>query len=101
MDTRRIAGPETPGANSPLTIPSQTILGLYPEILRELPVGVVLLLLEDPSDSKTFRIVDVNRAAEQITGSAAQGLIGKTLTDFPKLLEMPIPAQCIAALRSV
>ena len=100
MDTRRIAGPEAQGANSPLAIPSQTILGLYPEILRELPVGVVLLLLEDPSDVKTFRIVDANRAAEQITGSAAQVLLGKTLADFPKLLETPIPAQCIAALRS-
>ncbi len=100
MDTRRIAGPETPGANSPLTIPSQTILGLYPEILRELPVGVVLLLLEDPSASKTFRIVDVNRAAAQIIGSAAQVLVGKTLADFPKLLETPIPAQCTGALRS-
>jgi len=100
MDTRRIAGPEAPGANSPLAIPSQTILGLYPEILRELPVGVVLLLLEDPSDSKTFRIVDVNRAAAQIIGSAAQVLLGKTLVDFPKLLETPIPAQCTAALRS-
>src|SRR5258708_25636844 len=100
MDTRRIAGSEAQGANSPLAIPSQTILGLYPEILRELPVGVVLLLLEDPSDVKTFRIVEVSRAAEQITGSAAQVLLGKTLADFPKLLEMPIPAQCIAALRS-
>jgi len=100
MDTRRIAGPEAQGANSPLAIPSQTILGLYPEILRELPVGVVLLLLEDPSDVKTFRIVDANRAAEQITGSAAQVLLGKTLADFPKLLETPIPAQCIAVLRS-
>src|SRR5260370_25657904 len=100
MDTRRIAGSEAQGANSPLAIPSQTILGLYPEILRELPVGVVLLLLEDPADVKTFRIVDANRAASEITGSPAQMLVGKTLADFPKLLETPIPDQLLAALRS-
>ena len=100
MDTRRIAGPEAQDANSPVTLPSQTILGLYPEIMRELSVGVVLMLLEDPSDVKTFRIVDANRAAAEITGSPLQMLIGKTLADFPKLLETPIPGQWLAALRS-
>jgi PAS domain S-box-containing protein len=56
--------------------------------------------LEDPSDVKTFRIVDANPAAAQITGSPAQMLVGKTLADFPKLLETPIPDQWLAALRS-
>jgi PAS domain S-box-containing protein len=100
MDTRRIAGAEAQDADSPATLPSQTILGLYPEILRELPVGIILLLLEDPSDVKTFKIVDANRAAAEITGSTIQMLRGKTLGDFPKLLEAPIPGQWLAALRS-
>src|ERR1700675_525301 len=100
MDTRKIPGPEAQDANSPVTLPSQTILGLYPEILRELPVGIVLLLLEDPSDVKTFKIVDANRAAAEITGSTIQMLRGKTLGDFPKLLETPIPGQWLAAIRS-
>jgi PAS domain S-box-containing protein len=100
MDTRRIARPDAQDANSPFTRPNQTILGLYPELLRKLPVGVVLLLLEDPSDVKTFRIVDANQAAAEITGSTSQTLLGRTLADFPKLLETPMPGQWLAALRS-
>jgi len=56
--------------------------------------------LEDPSDVKTFRIVDANRAAAEITGTTTRMLLGRTLADFPKLLETPIPGQWLAALRS-
>jgi PAS domain S-box-containing protein len=100
MDARRFAGPEAKDANSAILLPDQMVLGLYPELLRKLPVGVVLLLLEDPSDVKTFRIVDANRAAAEITGTTTQTLLGRTLADFPKLLETPIPGQWLAALRS-
>jgi PAS domain S-box-containing protein len=101
MDTRRIAGPEAQDASSAVSIPNQAVLlGLYPEVLKRLPVGIVLLLLENPSDVKTFKIVDVNRAAAEITGSTIQMLLGRTLADFPKLLETPIPGQWLAALRS-
>jgi PAS domain S-box-containing protein len=100
MNIRRFAGPEGQGANSAAPPPDQVVLGLYPELLRKLPVGVVLLLLEDPSDVKTFRIVDANQAAAEITGSAPQKLLGRTLADFPKLLETPMPGQWLAALRS-
>ncbi len=100
MDARRFAGPEAKDANSAVLLPDQTVLGLYPELLRKLPVGVVLLLLEDPSDVKTFRIVDANRAAAEITGTTTRMLLGRTLADFPKLLETPIPGQWLAALRS-
>ncbi len=100
MDARRFAGPEAKDANSAVLLSDQTVLGLYPELLRKLPVGVVLLLLEDPSDVKTFRIVDANRAAAEITGTTTRMLLGRTLADFPKLLETPIPGQWLAALRS-
>ena len=100
MDARRFAGPAAQEANSAVSKPHQIIPGLYAELLRELPVGVVLLLLEDPSDVKTFRIVDANRAAVKITGTSTPVLLGKTLADFPKLLETPIPGHGLAALRS-
>jgi PAS domain S-box-containing protein len=100
MNARRIAAPEAQNANSAGSLPDQTILGLYPELLRELPVGVVLLLVEDPSDLRTFRIVDANRAAAEIAGSTTQTLIGRTLADFPKLLETAVPGQWLTALRS-
>lgn len=100
MNIRRFAGAEGQGANSAIGPLDQVILGLYPELLRKLPVGVVLLLLEDPSDVKTFRIVDANHAASEITGSPSQTLLGRTLADFPRLLETPMPAQWLGALRS-
>jgi PAS domain S-box-containing protein len=100
MNIRRFAGAEAQGANSAIPPLDQAVPGLYPELLRKLPVGVILLLLEDPSDMKTFRIVDANQTAVEITGSASQTLLGRTLADFPKLLETSIPGQWLAALRS-
>jgi len=100
MNARRFAGPEAQGANSAVSAPNQTVVGLYPELLRELPVGIVLLQLEDPLDVKTFRIVDANPAAAEMTGSTTQMLLGRTLTDFPNLLKTPIPDQWLTALRS-
>ncbi len=100
MKTRRFAGfaIQEDLAGSPL--PSQTVLGLYPELLRELPVGVVLLSLEHPSDPESFRIVDANRAAAEITRSRSPKLLGRSLADFPKFLETPLPGQFLATLRS-
>jgi PAS domain S-box-containing protein len=100
MNARRIAGPGAQDANSAVSPPNQTVRDAYPELLRELPVGVLLLLLEDPSDVKTFKIVDANPAAAEMTGSTTQVLLGRTLADFPKLLETPIPGQWLSAFRS-
>jgi len=100
MNARRIAGPGAQDANSAVASSNQTVRDAYPELLRVLPVGVLLLLLEDPSDVKTFKIVDANPAAAQMTGSTTQMLLGRTLADFPKLLETPIPGQWLSAFRS-
>jgi PAS domain S-box-containing protein len=100
MKTRRFAGLAIQEDPSRISIPSQTVLGLYPELLRALPVGVVLLLLEDPSDAESFRIVDANRAAAEITTSNSPNLLGTSLADFPRLLETPLPGQLLATLRS-
>ena len=81
-------------------LPGRTLLGLYPEILKRLPTAVILLLLEDPSDAQTFRIVDVNQAAAAITRSSPRALLGKTFADFPGILETPVPGQLMAALQS-
>ncbi len=99
MKTRRFAGLAIREDPSRFPIPSQTVLGLYPELLRALPVGIVLLLLEDPSDAESFRIVDANRAAAEITTPNSPNLVGTSLADFPRLLETPIPGQLLATLR--
>jgi len=56
--------------------------------------GLVLLHLENPRDVKTYRIIDLNPAAAAITGSTLENLLGRTLADFPKLLEKIFPAEC-------
>ena len=99
METRRSAGPAAQAADSTVSLPNRTVLDLYPDLLKELPVGVVLLRLEDPSDAKTFKIVDANPAAAEMTGTTTQMLLGRTLADFPKLLEIPIPPQWLTQLR--
>ena len=98
MKTRRIASLEIQEYHSGLALPNETVLGLYPELLRELPVGVVLLHLEDRSDAESFRIVDANRAAAGITRSTSPMLLGRTLADFPKLRETHLPTQLLATL---
>ena len=99
METRRSAGPAAQAADSTVSLPNRTVLDLYPDLLKELPVGVVLLRLEDPSDAKTFKIVDANPAAAEMTGTTTQMLLGRMLADFPKLLEIPIPPQWLTQLR--
>ena len=100
MKTRRFAGFDFHEGLSGFPLPSQTVLRLYPELLRELPVGVVLLMLEDPSDPESFRVVDANRAAAEITRPNSPKLLGRSLADFPKLLKTPLPGQLFATLRS-
>ena len=100
MKSRRIAGLEIQEYYSGLALPNETVLGLYPELLRKLPVGVVLLRLEDRSDAESFRIVDANRSAAGITRAASRMLLGRTLANFPKLLETPIPGKLLDTLRT-
>ena len=69
-------------------------------IVERLPLGVVVLRLEDPADVKTFRIVDLNPAAAEIAGSAAEDLRGRTLAEFPEFLKTALPRRCLAAFRS-
>jgi len=100
MTPRRIVGPEIPEDPAHFAVAGGAVLGFYPEVMRKLPTGVVLLLLEDPTDARSFRIVDMNRAAAEIARSSAHTLLGKRLADFPGILETPIPGQLLAALRT-
>jgi PAS domain S-box-containing protein len=100
MKTRRFAGLDSREGHSSDSQPNETVLGLYPEVLRELPVGVVLLRLEDRPDPESLRIIDANRAAAAITRSSSRRLLGRTLAEFPKLIGTPIPGQLLATLRA-
>jgi PAS domain S-box-containing protein len=100
MGASRIFGPVAQAAKPARTQPGEAILPLYPEILRGLPWGVVVLQLENPQDVKSFRIIDLNPAAAHITGSTLESLLGRRLDEFPKLLKMPFIGRCLDALHA-
>jgi PAS domain S-box-containing protein len=79
---------------------SHTTLSLAPEIFRKLPLGLAILYMEDPDDIKGYRIVDVNPAAARIAGSTLEGLRGRTLAEFPSLLESPLAAQWLEVVHT-
>src|SRR5216684_2464794 len=99
MTTRRTSGPQGHAAKSALAQPAETTLPLYLEIVRGLPLGVVILQLENPQDPRSFRIIDLNPAAS-ITGSTLEDLRGRTLAEFPKLLKTAIPGRCLDAFQA-
>jgi PAS domain S-box-containing protein len=100
MSTHRTSGPGAPGSKSARAPQEETALPLSQEVLERLPVGIVVLHLEDPQDVRTFRIIDVNPAATQLTGATPEALSGRTLAEFPKLLKTRFPWTCAEALRA-
>ncbi len=101
MTTHRTSGPQAHGTKSALTQHPEATLSLYQEILRGLPVGIVVLQLENPRDVKSFRITDVNRAAALFSaGATLEDLRGRTLAEFPKLLKTRLPRRCLDVFQS-
>src|SRR6184192_4766746 len=100
MTTRRSSGSGAPVAKAALKKPAEAVAALYPEILKGMPVGVIILHLENPRDPKTFKIIDINPAAASLTGTTLEDLRGKTLADFPKLLKTQLPVSCLDALQA-
>jgi PAS domain S-box-containing protein len=100
MTTERSSGPEARATKPALTPRREINLSLYQEILRGLPLGIVILELENPQDAKTFRIIEINPTATLLTGATAEDLSGRTLAEFPKLLKTRFPHACAEALVS-
>jgi PAS domain S-box-containing protein len=100
MTTQRSSGPGARAAKQALTRQLETSLPLYQEILRGLPLGVVVLQLENPQDARTFRIIEINPAATRLTGASPEDLNGRTLAEFPNLLKTRFPHVCAEALES-
>jgi PAS domain S-box-containing protein len=100
MTARRGSGQHAQAAKSALTPTRDSSLTLYAEIFSGLPMGVVVMRLENPGDPSSFRIVEVNPAAASLTGCNLEDFRGKTLGEFPKLLESPFPKECLNALQA-
>ena len=100
MKARRTSGFDIQSDSTGGALPARAALSLYPEALKKLPTGVLLLLLDDLDDARTFRVVDANPAAVEIIRLSRLTVLGKTLADFPGILETPIPGKLLATLRS-
>jgi len=100
MTTRRTTGPQAHAVKSALTPSGDASLPFYLEIFSGLPVGVVVLHLENPKDVRSFRIMDLNPAAASLTGSTLEDFRGRTLAEFPKLLKTPFPNGCLNSLHA-
>ena len=100
MPTRRSSGTGVHAAKSAIKKPAEVLASLAPGILKGMPVGMIVLYLENPKDPRTFKIIDVNPAAATLTGATLEDLRGKTLGDFPKLLQTQLPVSCLEALRA-
>lgn len=100
MTTQRSSGPEARATKPALTQQRETNVPVYQEILRGLPLGIVILQLENPQDAKTFRITEINPAVTLLTGATHEDLNGRTLAEFPKLLKTRFPRACAEALQS-
>jgi PAS domain S-box-containing protein len=59
---------------------------------------VVILRFEDPQNASSCRVVDLNPAASEILGPM-ENFLGRTLAEFPELLQTKFPEACLAALR--
>src|SRR5437660_1436541 len=99
MTTRRNSGPHAQAAKSALTPAGNVTRHLYSEIFSGMPVGAIVLNLENPEDPRTFRIVDLNPAVASVTGAALADLRGRTLGEFPELLKTPLLNGCTQAFR--
>ncbi len=97
MASHRGSGQATQASRSAF---SQTTSSLAPEFFRTLPLGLAILYREDPDDIKSYRIVDVNPAAAHIAGSTLEGLRGRTLSEFPNLLDSLRVAQWLDAFHA-
>ena len=99
MPTRRSSGSGAHATKSAKKT-ADAVASLSQEILKGMPMGMMVLHLENLKDPRTFKIIEINPAAATLTGSALEDLRGKTLGDFPRLLETRLPVSCLEALRS-
>ncbi len=76
---------------------------IYQDIVKNIPIGMVVWHLEDLNDIASFRLVQANPAANQLLGIDLQPEIGQRMVEcFPRILEttLPIVEQYLEVVRS-
>ena len=77
-------------------------LEIYKKIIESIPIGIVVLELENPADFRTFRIIATNDVANKASGINMKQFVGKTLYEsFPKLYEeTDLPKQYLEVIKT-
>jgi PAS domain S-box-containing protein len=80
---------------------SEESLRLYDDIVANIPMGLVVLRLENIDDIRTFRIVAMNPVASRIVRITPEDAVGKTMIEtWPKVFETEIPRIYAEVIRS-
>ncbi len=75
-------------------------LRIYREIFDNLPFGVLMARLEDPSDPGQFRFIDGNTFVRTRWASHG-GILGRTIAEaYPAMLDTQVPQMYLDALRT-
>jgi PAS domain S-box-containing protein len=64
---------------------------LSTDILRQLPVGLVVWQLEDLNDFNTFKLIEINPIAREILGLSSQSELDVDADPFPGFLKIEMP----------
>ncbi|MBI4396379.1 MAG: response regulator [Elusimicrobia bacterium] len=59
---------------------------IFAEVVKNMPIGVIVWRLEDAKDVKSLRLIATNPAAEVFTGLALEKCVGKTLPGISPVL---------------
>ncbi|PYR30142.1 MAG: hypothetical protein DMF90_28340, partial [Acidobacteria bacterium] len=79
MIMRRSSRPKARTPRSPRRRFHEELLPLGFEILENLPLGVIVLQLDNPGDIRSLRIVELNRAAAAVAGVKRDDCRGRPL----------------------
>ncbi|OGS05678.1 MAG: hypothetical protein A3G41_07245 [Elusimicrobia bacterium RIFCSPLOWO2_12_FULL_59_9] len=67
-------------------------LELQRNIITHIPIGLLVLGMDDPDDPRTLRVVDINPSGGRMLGASRPELIGRRLYDFaPQVFESGLP----------
>lgn len=90
-----LAGARTPGRGAR----SGPTAAARDEFLDRLPMGVLLLRLEEPGKAESLRVVGMNKAGRALAGAGDARVTGLLLREFsPVTFATELPAACLAVL---
>jgi PAS domain len=76
------------------------INGFGDEIIEKLPIGIIILEVEDRADLRTARIAEVNSAATEMAGLSTQSAKGKTVNQIPQFAQVGLTEQSAQVVES-